>query len=80
MKADPSLAGWGGWSAPPPTAGGGRAIIQRWMKSVAHHLANWRVGAHVRRAPPPFLHKGTSFSLSCRLHDGYVQNGLLKFA
>jgi hypothetical protein len=50
MEADPSLPGWGGWFAPPPTTDGGRAIIQRRMKFVAHRLANWRVGAHVRKA------------------------------
>ena len=50
MKADPSLPDWGGWSASPPTAGGGRAAIQSRMKFIAHCLANWLVGAHVRGA------------------------------
>ena len=55
MEVDLSLPDWGGRSASPLTAGGGRAAIQRRMKSIAHRLANWPVGAHVRGANNSFL-------------------------
>ena len=48
MEADPPLPAWCGWSTPPPTAGGGRAAIQRWMNSVALRLAKQRRNTHVR--------------------------------
>jgi hypothetical protein len=41
MEEDPSLPGWGGWSAPPPTAGGGRAAIHLRMKFVVLRVAKW---------------------------------------
>ena len=50
MEADSSLPDWGGWSAPPPIASGGRTAIQSQIKSVAHRLATWPVDAHVRGA------------------------------
>ena len=43
-----SLLARGGRYAPPPTAGGGRAAIQRWMNSVALRLAKGRRNTHVR--------------------------------
>ena len=48
MKADPSLPDWGGWSAPPPSSGGGRAAIHPSMKFVTLRLTKqWR-SSHVR--------------------------------
>jgi hypothetical protein len=48
MEADPSLPGWGGWSAQPPSAGGGRAAIHPWMKFVALRPAKRQRSSHVR--------------------------------
>ena len=48
MEADPSLPGWGGWSAPPPTSGGGRAAIHPSMKFIALRLAKRQRSSHVR--------------------------------
>ena len=56
MEADLSFSGWGGWSAPPPTTGGGRAAIQRPMNSIALHLAKRRRNPHVQ---------STSTSIGC---------------
>ena len=50
MEADLSLPNWGGWSALPPTAGGGRAAILPWIKFVALRLAKRPIGTHVRNA------------------------------
>ena len=47
MEANPPLPGWGGRSAPPPTAGIGRAAIQRPMKFIALRLAKWHRNLHV---------------------------------
>jgi hypothetical protein len=48
MEADPSLPGWGGRSAPPPSAGGGRARHPSRMKIVVLRLAKRRRSSHVR--------------------------------
>ena len=48
MEADPSFSGWGGQSALPPTAGGGKASIQRPMNFIALCLAKRRKNPHVR--------------------------------
>ena len=53
MEADPSLPGWDGWSAPPPSANGGRPAIQTWMKFVVLRLANRRRRARVRTTYSP---------------------------
>jgi len=55
MEADPSLPGWGGWSALPPTAGGERAAIHPQMKFVVLHLAKRRRSSHVRTTMVDFL-------------------------
>jgi hypothetical protein len=47
MVADPSLMGWGGRSAPPPHAGGGRAAIQRRMNLILLRQAKRLRRAHV---------------------------------
>ena len=56
-EADPSLPGWGGWSAPPPSAGGGRPAIQAWMKFILLNLAKRLRRPHVRG-----LWTGSAFS------------------
>ena len=48
MKADPSLPGWGGWSASLPSAGKGRAAFHPWMEFVALRLAKRPRSSHVR--------------------------------
>jgi hypothetical protein len=48
MEADPALPGWGGWSALPPSAGGGRAYHPSQMKIVVLRLAKRRRSSHVR--------------------------------
>jgi len=50
MLADPALPGWGGRSAPPPHAGGGRAAIQPSMVFILLRLAKRLRRAHVRGA------------------------------
>jgi hypothetical protein len=66
MEADPYLPGWGRRPAPPPIAGGKGATIRARMKFVTHHLANQRVGAHVRGA-------SLSLSLSSLSQKNYVR-------
>jgi hypothetical protein len=55
MEADPSLLGWGGWCALPPTAGGGKATIHPRMKFVVLRLAKRRRSSHVRTTMVDFL-------------------------
>ena len=67
MKADLSLPGWGGWSAPPPSAGGGKAAIQVRMKFVALRLAKQRRSSHMRSTPAR-LHKFFLFVAQIPVH------------
>lgn len=47
MKADPSIPGWGGEFALPPTALEGRAAIRPWMNFIALCLTKRRRSTHV---------------------------------
>jgi hypothetical protein len=47
MGVNPSLPSWGGWSAPPPTSGGGKAAIHPGIKSIALHIAKRRNSIHM---------------------------------